>query len=361
MSDLAELAPSGADHELPPDEVETPAFIIDEGRVLHNLRRTAAACGGIDRFMPHLKTHRASWIVRLLLSHGVRAFKAATVAEVEMAVLSGALNVTWGYPTTNRANIARFIACARRNPSSSFTGLVDSARALRTWTALLTPSDINIALRIDLDPGLGRTGLPMDDEALPLARAVAELGRLAGWHVYDGHTKGTQAERQVQVTGMAVKVRALIDALRDDGIETDVVAGCSYTFDMWPHDITAYVSAGSWTYSSAQHDVELAHLGWQPAAFVLATAISERAGTVTLDAGCKAIAPDKLLATRFRWDGRILLMNEEHTVVEGALAVGERALLIPEHACTTAYLYDRALVRTEDGRWEWREQMGSSR
>jgi D-serine deaminase-like pyridoxal phosphate-dependent protein len=150
--------------------------------------------------------------------------------------------------------------------------------------------------------------------------------------------------------------------LRSEGIETDVVAGGSYTFDIWPADVAAHVSPGSWTYSSAQHDVELAHLGWQPAAFVLASVVSARSGTLTLDAGCKAIAPDKPLVDRFRWNGRVLLMNEEHTVVEGDnLSVGDRVLLIPQHACTTAYLYDSALVKTIDGRWERRPQMGSAR
>jgi D-serine deaminase-like pyridoxal phosphate-dependent protein len=123
-----------------------------------------------------------------------------------------------------------------------------------------------------------------------------------------------------------------------------------------------YVSPGSWTYSSAQHDIELAHLGWHPAAFALTTVISNHGGTATLDAGCKAISPDKPLAERFRWDGKIMLMNEEHTVVEASrVPVGERLLLMPQHACTTAYLYDNALVRTSDGRWERRHQLGNAR
>jgi 3-hydroxy-D-aspartate aldolase len=36
-------------------------------------------------------------------------------------------------------------------------------------------------------------------------------------------------------------------------------------------------------------------------------------------------------------------------------------LLIPEHTCTTAYLYTHALVRAVDGQWEYRHQLGSER
>jgi D-serine deaminase-like pyridoxal phosphate-dependent protein len=360
--DLIEPVTTGTGPELPPDSTETPSFVIFEERVRHNLRKTAEACGGMDRLMPHLKTHRASWIVELLLSQGVRAFKAATVAEVEMAVDAGAPHVTWAYPTASRANIARFVSFARKHRSATFVGVVDSFAALETWETLLTGADSNISLRVDLDPGLGRTGMPMSEVALPLARAVHACRHLAGWHVYDGHVKGTYAERRAQVRELCAKVRRLGDVLRSEGIETDVVAGGSYTFDIWPADVAAYVSPGSWTYSSAQHDVELAHLGWQPAAFVLASVVSARSGTLTLDAGCKAITPDKPLVDRFRWNGRVLLMNEEHTVVEGDnLSVGDRVLLIPQHACTTAYLYDSALVKTIDGRWERRPQMGNAR
>jgi 3-hydroxy-D-aspartate aldolase len=68
------------------------------------------------------------------------------------------------------------------------------------------------------------------------------------------------------------------------------------------------------------------------------------------------------LAERFRWPGRILLMNEEHTVVEAqSLTPGDRVRLMPRHACTTAYLYSRALVQTVGSDWEYRQQLGNNR
>ena len=73
-------------YEKPDDPVSTPCFVIFEGKVLQNLKRTADACGGIKRLMPHVKTHRAPWIVQLLLAQGVEAFKCATPAEVEMVL-----------------------------------------------------------------------------------------------------------------------------------------------------------------------------------------------------------------------------------------------------------------------------------
>jgi D-serine deaminase-like pyridoxal phosphate-dependent protein len=351
-----------ASQPLPNGPLSTPCFVIFEENVRHNLRQTIAACGGVERLMPHVKTHRAPWIVEFLLSQGVTAFKCATPAEVEMVLAANAKQVTWAYPTVNSFNIHRFVECARQYPDAVLTGMVDSERGLEVWRAELENGPANVQLWVDLDPGLGRTGIEMDESALKLARAVHRLGRFAGFHVYDGHIGGDRNERREKVLAIAETVTALKDRLTEEKIDCAVMAGGSYTFDLWPRDLTQFVSPGSWTYSSAQHDIELADLNWRPAAFVLATVISVHKNTATLDAGSKAISPDKPMAERFRWDGRILLMNEEHVIVESTdLRVGDRVLLMPQHACTTAYLYDSALVKTMSHGWEKRRQLGCAR
>ena len=43
------------------------------------------------------------------------------------------------------------------------------------------------------------------------------------------------------------------------------------------------------------------------------------------------------------------------------LSVGDRVFLMPQHACTTAYMYSDALVKTSSGGWEHRPQLGSAR
>jgi D-serine deaminase-like pyridoxal phosphate-dependent protein len=346
----------------PDQQVSTPCFVVFEDKVLHNLTRTAEACGGIERLMPHVKTHRAPWVVKLLMAQGVEAFKCATPAEVEMALAAGAKRVTWAYPAVSPANLIRFLSLARTYKDARLTGMVDSEQGLGVWKAQLRAEDDNVDIRVDLDPGMGRTGAPISKVALDLASQVGKFARFAGWHVYDGHIKGDREARKQQVSNIAKGVSDLQASLRANGVVSDVVAGGSYTFNLWPRELTRYVSPGSWTYSSSQHDVELADLGWEPAAFVLATVVSVHAGTATLDAGSKAVSPDKPIPERFRWSGKIISMSEEHAVVEADdLQVGDRVFLMPQHACTTAYLYDSALVKTSAGPWQRRQQLGSKR
>jgi D-serine deaminase-like pyridoxal phosphate-dependent protein len=242
--------------------------------------------------------------------------------------------------------------------------LVDSAQGVEAARRELGGDPANLRYRVDLDSGFGRTGVPVTEAAVAvdLALALDGMGRFAGWHLYDGHVKGSRDERRTKVLAEARAIAVLNERLQVHGLSADLAAGGSYTFDLWPADVARFVSPGSWTYSSAQHDVELTDLGWEPAAFVLSTVISAHGGTITLDAGAKAVAPDKPMKERFRCAGEILLMSEEHTVVRtDGLSLGDRVLLLPQHACTTAYLYDRALVRTSDGKWEIRRQLGGTR
>jgi D-serine deaminase-like pyridoxal phosphate-dependent protein len=175
--------------EMPDETVETPCFVLYEERVIRSLERSIEACGA-GRFMPHVKTHRAAWIVDLLRKKGVEAFKAATVAEVELVAGRGAKSVTLAYTTVNPANIARFMHCAGEHPATLFVAMVDCERGVEVWRRAVENDPENIGLRVDLDSGMGRTGAPMTDAAVSLAHKLAEFGRFAGWHIYDGHVRG---------------------------------------------------------------------------------------------------------------------------------------------------------------------------
>jgi D-serine deaminase-like pyridoxal phosphate-dependent protein len=274
--------------------------------------------------------------------------------------------VVWAYPSVNPANIRALIAAAQTFPDASVGVLVDSEAGLNAWRNALAEQQTfpaTLKLIVDLDPGMGRTGAPMTEAALKLAHEVAALHHFGGWHVYDGHIQGRDAAaRRERISDVVQEVASLIDRGAQSGLSAELIAGSSYSFDVWPAGLAKYVGPGSWTYSSSQHDAELPERGWRPSAYVLATVISTKSGTATLDAGAKAISPDKPLPDRFLWSRKILMMSEEHVVVESEeLAVGDRVMLMPRHACTTAYLYEKALVFCRDGEWRFRDQLGNQR
>ncbi len=230
------------------------------------------------------------------------------------------------------------------------------------WLAHLR--DSAAVLRLDLDPGMGRTGLPFGDEAAKMAREIASAGLFAGWHCYDGHIAGS--DRVARAADVAANARALSDFLataQPSDALSDVIVGGSYTFDLWPEMPGMRRSPGSWVYSSMIHQRDLPEHGWRQAGFVMTSVVGAREGRVTLNAGSKAVGADLPLADRFFWPGTIIAMSEEHTVVsDTGQRPGETVLLTPAgHACTTAYLYGSAWVRSLDGVWSERPQLGARR
>ena len=351
---------------LPPETAQTPCFVISLPYVRHNLNKTIEACGAVEHLMPHIKTHRAPWLIRDMVSQGVLAFKAATPAEVEIAAEQGAREVFWAYPSVNAPSVERVIGLAKRFPDVRIVGLVDSSVGVSMWQDRLEAARIcpgGILLRVDLDPGMGRTGLPMDESAVAVARDLIGKGLFGGWHIYDGHVHDLERDvRQKRVNDIAAQAFPLFEQVDKVEQASDLIAGGSYTFDLWSQIDGVRVSPGSWTYSSSQHAAELPEFDWENAAYVLATVISTKNGTITVDAGSKAISPDKPLKERYAGPGEIIMMHEEHSVMKASqIPVGMRLALIPRHACTAAYLYPVAWVLDLEGKWELREQLGCSR
>lgn len=347
---------------MPPGEVETPCLVIDHAAVRHNLACVAAAAGGIDRLFPHIKTHRAPWIVADLLAQGVGAVKTATPAEVEMVLAAGAGEVLWAFPSMNAAAIKRVLSAIGDYPKARLTALVASRSGAELWRECMGSAfPPRLGLRIDIDPGWGRSGIPMGPAAKALASDLMAAGLFAGWHLYDGHLHDPDPSRRA--AAVADLATALFDFLAGaDPGDSDVVVGSSYTFELWPAHPRLRLSPGSWVFSSLRHARDLPHHGWRQGAYVLATVTTSSGDTVSLDAGVKSVGSDLPLAERFAWPAGIKDMTEEHTVVAAdGCAVGDRVLLTPGHACTTAYLFSQARVHGLDGRWEVRPQLGIKR
>ena len=355
------LAPSHIDL---PEEAETPCFVIDHAGVRHNLKRVAAASGGIDRLAPHIKTHRAPWLVADFIAQGVRAFKAATPAEVEMIAETGASEVIWAYPSANLPGLRRVIATAKKYPNTTISALVGAPEGIDTWLkAFAAEGSRPVRLRVDLDSGMGRTGFLMGPGTAASVKRLIDENLFGGWHAYDGHVKDPDKDvRMREVAEQAERVFSFVDSLKPEPGPADLIVGASASFDLWPQRPGLRVSPGGWVYTSLSHRCDLAYHGWRASAFVVATVVMARDGIVTLDAGAKGIGADPDQAECFDWPDAILSINEEHTKVKNdSLKVGDRVALIPGHACTTAYLYQKAWVLDSDGNWSVRDQMGNAR
>ena len=349
-------------------ELLSPSLLIYPRLVRQNIEQMIALAGGAARLRPHIKTHKMAEIVRLAESLGVRKHKCATIAEAEMVAAAGGTDVLLAYPLTG-PNPKRFVHLVRGYRTTTFRATVDhpdSARALSAAAeGLVTP----IPVVVDLEIGMGRTGIQPGEAAAELYRLIDELPNLVadGLHAYDGHIHDTDlaTRRHAAQTGLESTI-ALRDRLLKRGLPVPrLVVGGTPTFPIHTElDLPGVeCSPGTPVLYDNSYLTRYPDLPFTPAALLLTRVISHPApGRICLDLGYKAVASDPV-GPRVRLpeldDARQVVHSEEHMVIETAgadsIPIGTALFAIPTHICPTVALHRRAYVVEEGeviGQWE---------
>lgn len=340
-----------------PEEVETPALVVDLDVLESNLDEMAGLCRAAKvELLPHSKTHRTVELALLQLRHGADGLTAATVTEVEAFVRGGAKRVIMAFPLVSESKIQRIAALSSEADVAVAIDSVEGARAIGRVFADLGRS---IDLYLLVDSGLHRAGVEPSDAAGVGAEIGAIAGvRLRGVLTHEGFVYGADDDDDLVVRAReaaALMVR-VADSIRAAGQPIEsvslgasasarVVAGCPGVTQIRP-GIYAF------------NDLSQVGLGLvEPsrcAARVAATVISHPTpDRACIDAGSKSLsrdlAPGKRPQELFPGYGalvglpgwRIAQLSEEHGwlrwVGGGAptpLSVGQRVQVIPNHVCT---------------------------
>jgi D-serine deaminase-like pyridoxal phosphate-dependent protein len=313
-------------------DIPSPALLVYPDRIEENIRRMAAAAGGIERLRPHVKTHKMAEVVGLCLAQGVRKFKAATIAEVEMTAAAGAVDVLLAYPVVG-PTAARLAELVRRFPRTRFRGLV----------------------------GMNRTGIAPGPEAVRLARRIAAAPALSfgGLHAYDGHLNDPDHDALVaKVDAAFAAVWRLRDELVAAGIPVPlVVTSGTPTTPILAARGDVEVGAGTTVLWDFGQSIASPGLDFLNAAVLLARVVSHPApGRLCVDLGHKSVAsemPHPRVWIFGLEDVTFAAHSEEHLVVEtpraAAFPVGTVLYALPWHICPTVALHEEAVV-VRDGR-----------
>jgi len=353
-----------------PEDLLSPSLLIFRDIVRRNLEAMIAMAGGADRLRPHVKTHKMPALVRLAGSMGIRKHKCATIAEAEMLATAGATDVLLAYPIVG-PNLARWARLIREYPGTTFRATVDDAGSARALSAAVAEVGRPLPVLIDLDIGMGRTGIGPGDEAAALYALAASLPGLEpdGIHAYDGQIRDLDLDdrRRAAAPGLDA-VHRFRDRLLATGLPVPrLVLGGTPTFPVHAGVTTPGVecSPGTCVLHDAGYGLKFPDLPFTPAAVLFTRVVSRpRPGRACLDLGHKAVAADPVGArlTLLGLPGATLGgQSEEHLVVEAPgvdhLAPGTALLAIPTHVCPTCALHSWAYV-LEGGvvvdRWEVR-------
>jgi D-serine deaminase-like pyridoxal phosphate-dependent protein len=342
----------------------SPALVILMKHVRSNIARIIELCGAVDRWRPHVKTTKISEVWESLLDAGVRRFKCATPRELEHL----------GRLVREReiSGVSILVAFPHVGPTLELLDRVaGSFRELRVGMLVEDPAGAatlpeNLEPWIDLNPGMDRTGIPLDDRERILATAQAAGRRLVGISVYDGHLHmADQEQRRSAVHDCYQRTLNLLKELRERAPNLkEVVSAGTPTFQaalsfegFMKEGLLHTVSPGTVVFHDLRSKEENPGLELLPAALVLARVISHpRERHFTCDAGSKALAAeagDPCATVQGQPQYQAMSPSEEHlpfVVHEGATPErGQALLLVPRHVCPTVNLHEEAVLVEADG------------
>lgn len=347
------------------EDLDTPAVLVDLDVVERNVARMAerARAHGV-RLRPHAKTHKTAEIARRQMGAGAVGLSVAKTAEAEVFAAAGFDDLFVAYPVVGEAKGRRLLALS---DLCRLSVGVDSVEGAATLALAFAAASRRLDVVLKVDVGLHRVGV-LPANAPTVAARIADIKglHLRGVFTHAGHSYAAETLEGVANVG-ASEGRILVEtaeALRALGIPVDVVsAGSTPTA---PHVMTTRGLTECRPGNYVFHDASQVALGTcaieDCALTVVATVVSapdpQRA---VVDAGSKTLSSDPL---RPREGGhgiilgrrsRIQRLSEEHGVIDveagESFRVGERIVVVPNHACVVANLHDR-LVAVRQGRIE---------
>jgi D-serine deaminase-like pyridoxal phosphate-dependent protein len=333
--------------------IPTPAAVLDLDAFDRNIMKMAARAKSASLALrPHSKSHKCSAIAHRQVEAGAVGICCAKLAEAEAMASAGVAAILVTSPIAGAAQAERAAALAQA--VADFRIVVDHADgAAELGAAAQGP----IQVLIDVDPGMGRTGVHDAAQALAVFRAIQAQPNLKflGVQCYGGHwqhMEGANARAAAIADGMAY-LSGVIAALRQAGAEIAVVTGGgtgSFAADA-AQGVLTEVQPGSFAFMDREYRDALKDDpdgAFEQALTIAATVISaNHPQWVTVDAGLKAFSTDgplpaavtrKFAASPYRFfgDEHGRLMRPEGQDV----ARGERVDFVPPHVDPTLDRYD---------------------
>jgi len=340
-----------------PDELETPAMLLFQDAITHNIKSACELAGGGHNLMVHVKTHKSPRVARRQIELGIEGFKCATLMELEMVLEAGALKAILAFPQCQESKVERLCDLALRYQQAWVSTIASSSLHVDVLAQVCTRRKQSLRVMLDIDAGMHRTGIETGSKAMELYRRIAahEFLEPAGLHLYDGHDAFSDVvQREAAATRHMKALKDFQRSLEAAGMRVPyVVAGCSFSFPYYARAEGMHGSPGTFVYWDWGFRIAMPDRPFRYAALVLTQVIDRYPdlGLITTDLGYKAVSSDLPLEERAlligREAARLVSQSEEHGVFrdsENLPQIGEYLLAAPGHVCLTTILYPGAHV-----------------
>lgn len=337
----------------PRDDLTTPALLLHLAQLRANLDVMAAGMHGVPTTLrAHVKVHKSPHIARMEVEYGAIGVGCATVWEAIVMARAGIEDV-FVINEVVGAEKTRALALLAREARVQVA--VDDAAQVDGLSRAAAAAGSTIGVLIDVDEGMHRCGVASPDEALALARRIAEAPGLmfVGLTGYEGHCslEFDEAKRHAMAREAMAFLAGIASHLADNGLGCRIVSAAGTgTWQVTSRcpGITE-IQPGSYATMDGHHHGLDARFGW--AVSVLATVISRRSDRIVLDAGSKTVGASGGVLKD--WDLELYRFDEEHSIFLAdqscPLETGDRVEILCNYT-PFAIGYFEAYHVIEDGR-----------
>lgn len=353
-------------------DLETPALILDRGRLECNLARMRGRLAQLGvGLRPHVKTAKSIDVVHLALAGQPGGITVSTLKEAEYFFAHGIRDIL--YAVGIAPNKLDHVA-ALRNRGANITVILDNIAAAQAVAAQGRARGMDIPALIEIDSDGHRSGVRPGDEALLEIGRVLDMERGATLRGVMTHAGGSyNCKSTAAILAMAEQERAAVVCCAEDlkgaGLPCPVVSVGSTPTATYAENLDGVTEVRAGVYMF--FDLVMAGLGVcrtdDIAVSVLATVIGHQPGKnwIITDAGWMALSRDRGTAKQWIDQGYGVVCDaqgfpiddlivsdtsQEHGIVAdrrgGSLdcarfPVGSLLRILPNHACATAAQHAR--------------------
>ncbi|WP_158626000.1 amino acid deaminase [Arsenicitalea aurantiaca] len=379
-------------------DVPLPAAVLKASAIANNqawMGRIISHYG--VSLAPHGKTTMAPQLFRHQIASGCWGITLSTLHQVRVARHYGISRIIIANQVLDPGFLAYLVAERRRDPDFECVHLIDSPEGIAAILAARPDAERPLDVLIEVGPMGGRTGCRTIEEALSLAREIAnhpDAMRLRGIEGYEGNMSGSgQADIEARIAAFLDYMVETAEAVGEAGLfapgEVLLTAGGSAYFDMVAKTLGAakleapsrvvlrsgcYISHDSGMYArlidrSEARSPELVPAGHPRAALEVWATVQSRPepGLVLLNVGKRDLSYDSHLprvtghvprgearVNPVGADHEIFALNDQHAYLrcpeDGPMRPGDRVTLGISHPCTTFDKWDVLLVCDDDYR-----------
>jgi len=333
-------------------QVDSPALLVFPEIVERNIAEMVRMVGDVKRLRPHIKTHKTSEGINMMQAAGINKFKCATIAEAELLGLNNAADVILAHQLVG-PKIERLHELTQRYPNTKFSTITDNINASKAIGKLFYEHGHAIAVFIDINVGMNRTGITPGVEAIELYESILKTDGLKfeGLHIYDGqHRQANPSEKEAACNAAFEPVYGMIENLLSLGYpKPTIVAGGSPSFSTHVTKNDRECSPGTNIFWDHGYKTICPEQSFEPALYILTRVISKPShNKICVDLGHKAVAAENDISKRVVFpaypDLKAVSQSEEHLVLEigesDKFEVGDVLIGIPYHVCPTVALHE---------------------